>query len=189
MNTAISTIKIGNKILYKKKIWIITKQPRHVKPGKGIAYVQIELKNLINKNKISERFNSNSRVELIQLEKKNYKFLYLDKKSLIMMDIKTYEQISISLELLEDKLPLLQNNMIVSIEFYNENPVCVHLPQTISLKIKKTDPVIKRASSTLSYKRAILEGNIQVSIPSYLVEGEKIIIKTKNYSYVERHKI
>lgn len=188
MKIVATTIRAGNKLLYKDELWVVTKQPEHVKPGKGPAYIQVEMKNLKTGSKLNERLNSSDYVERAQFEQKDHQFLYSEGENLVMMDMETYEQVHIDPKLLDDKLPLLQDNMMISIEFFDEKPIGVQLPATVALEIIETDPVIKGATATSSYKPAILEGNIKTSVPPYLVTGEKIVIKTEDCSYVERYK-
>lgn len=188
MKIAATTIKAGNKLVYKDELWVVTKQPEHVKPGKGPAYMQVEMKNLKTGNKLNERFNSSDYIERAQFEQQDHQYLYAEGDNLVMMNMASFEQIHIPSSMLGDKLPLLQDNMVVSLEFHEEEPIGLELPATVSLEITETDPVIKGATATSSYKPAMLAGGVKTSVPPYLVTGEKIVIKTEDFSYVERCK-
>lgn len=188
MKIVATTIRAGHKLVYKDELWVVTKQPEHVKPGKGPAYVQVEMKNLKTGGKLNERLNSSDYVERAQFEQKDHQYLYAEGDNLVMMDMESYEQIHIDPKMLGEKLPLLQDNMIIKLEFFEEKPIGVELPATVTLEIIETDPVIKGATATSSYKPAILEGDVKTSVPPYLVTGEKIVIKTEDCSFVERAK-
>lgn len=190
MSTKISanSIKVGNILVYKNELWIVAKQPEHTKPGKGPAYIQLEMKNLKTGTKLNERFNSSDYLEKAQLEQKNYQFLYLEDNNLVLMDLDNFEQIMVSKNILGDKVSFLSDNMMVKVEFYQERPLAIELPQTIIDTIEETEPVIKGASATSSYKPAILACGIKIMVPSYLVAGEKVVVKTEDASFVERAK-
>jgi elongation factor P len=189
MKIVVTTIRAGNKLVYKDELWVVTKQPEHVKPGKGPAYMQVEMKNLKTGSKLNERFNSSDYIERAQFEQKDYQYLYAEDENLVMMDMENFEQMHIPSSMLGNKRPLLQDNMVVKLEFYEEKPIGLGLPATVALEITETDPVIKGSTATSSYKPAILEGGVKTSVPPYLVAGEKIVIKTEDCSYVERCKV
>jgi elongation factor P len=188
MKISANSIRAGNILVYKDDLWQVAKQPLHTKPGKGPAYIQVEMKSLKTGNKLNERFNSSDYVEKAELEQKNFQFLYFEDDQLVLMDSETFEQVTINKSILGDKLPFLSDNMTVKIEFHQGNPIAMELPQTIVDVIIETDPVIKGATATASYKPAILSNRIKVMVPSYLVAGEKIVVKTDDGSFVERAK-
>jgi elongation factor P len=169
-------------------LWIVSKQPEHTKPGKGPAYMQVEMKNIKTGNKLNQRFNSSEYVEKAQLEQRDFQFLYMEGNNLILMDLETFEQMHLGKEILGDKLPFLEDNMVVTLELYEEKPLNITLPSTVTLTVVETDPVIKGATATASYKPAILTNGVRVMVPPYLVTGESIVVKTEDSTFVERAK-
>lgn len=188
MKISANSIRAGHILIHNDNLWVVSKMPEHTKPGKGGAYVQVEMKNLKTGVKFNERFSSSDHVERVQLEQKECQFLYREEDLFIFMDNENFEQITINQRIIGEKLPFLIDNMIVKIEFYEDNPLNIQFPQTIISEIVQTDPVIKGATSTPSYKPAILANGIKVMVPSYLVTGEKIVVKTEDASFVERAK-
>lgn len=188
MKISANSIRTGNILAYNNDLWIVSKTPEHTKPGKGGAYVQVEMKNLKTGAKIQERFSSSDYVEKAELEQKYFQFLYSEGDDLILMDVENYEQIPIKKTVLGSRLPFLQENMKVKVEFYQDTPLNIELPQTVILEIKETDPVIKGASATASYKPAILVNTVKVMVPQYLMIGDKIVVKTEDSSFIERAK-
>ena len=188
MKITANSIRAGNVIVYNGDLWVVSKTPDHTKPGKGGAYVQVEMKNLKTKNKLNERFSSSEYVEKAQLEHKDLQFLYFEGNNLVLMDNETFEQILVNKEILGPRLPFLENNMMLRVQFYEEEPLEAELPPTVIVEIMQTDPVIKGATVTASYKPAILTNGIKVMVPPYLTDEEKIVIKTEDISFVERAK-
>jgi elongation factor P len=177
MKVSANSIKVGNILVYRDELWRVIKSPEHVKPGKGPAYVQLEMKNLKTGNKLNERVSSSDYLEKAQLEQKDFQFLYLEDEKLVLMDTENFEQITLNKDLLGDKF-----------QFLEETPLSVELPQTIIGEVVETDPVIKGSTVTSSYKPAILSNGVKVMVPSYLTVGEKIVVKTEDSSFVERAK-
>jgi elongation factor P len=188
MKISANSIRAGNILVHNDDLWLVAKMPEHTKPGKGGAYVQVEMKNLKTGTKLNERFSSSDYVEKAELEQKDFQFLYFEDNSVVLMDNETFEQIYVSKDIFGDKLPFLTESMIISVEFYQEKPLSVRLPQTIIASIDQTEPVIKGATVTSSYKPAILTNGVKVMVPSYIVTGEKIVVKTEDASFVERAK-
>lgn len=188
MKISANSIRTGNILVYNNDLWVVSKQPEHTQPGKGGAYVQVEMKNLKTGTKRNERFSSSDHLEKAELEQKDYQFLYFEDNNIVLMDNQTFEQISVNKEILDEKLPFLTKNMIVKVEFYNEKPLSIELPATVILEIIETDPVIKGATATASYKPATLANGVKVKVPQYLEIGEKIVVKTEDLTYVERAK-
>jgi elongation factor P len=188
MEISANSIRAGNILLYKDELWSVAKTPVHTKPGKGPAYVQVEMKNIKTGNKLNERFSSSDHVTRVQLERKDYQFLYIEDNNLILMDMDNFEQISINSKIMDDKILFLEDNMMLFVEFYEDMPISIDLPQTIICTIINTDPVIKGSTVTSSYKPAILHNKVKVMVPSYLTIGEKILVKTEDVSFVERVK-
>ncbi len=188
MKISVNAIRTGNIIVYNNDLWIVSRTPEHTKPGKGRAYVQVEMKNLKIGTKINERFNSSDYVEKAHLEHKDLQFLYFENDNLVLMDNETFEHILIDKTILGKRLLFLEDNMVLKVQFYKEKALDVELPQTVIAEIMQTDPVIKGSTATSSYKSAILTNGIKVMVPSYLVTGEKIVVKIEDTSFVERAK-
>ena len=186
MKISANSIRTGNILVYNNDLWVVNKTPEHTQPGKGGAYVQVEMKNLKTGTKRNERFSSSDHVEKAELEQKDYQFLYFEGGDLVLMDTKNFDQINVGKEILDEKLPFLTENMIIKVEFYKEKPLSIELPATVILEIIETDPVIKGATVTSSPKLATLANGIKVKVPQYLGIGEKIVIKTEDSTYVER---
>lgn len=188
MRISANDIKIGNILDYENELWTVAKNPEHTKPGKGGAYVQVEMKNLRTGNKLNQRFSSTESVEKAALEYQEMQYLYAEGEHLVFMDPKSFEQILLDKSLLGDKLPFLTDGMNVYVELYQETPVNIKLPKTVIVEIEMTDPVIKGSTITSSYKPAILTNGLKVAVPPYLVTGEKIVVKTEDLTFVERAK-
>lgn len=188
MRISANDIKSGNILDYEGQLWMVSKNPEHTKPGKGGAYVQVEMKNLRTGNKLNQRFSSVENVERAFLESKEMQFLYIEDGKLILMDPESFEQIMLQADMLGDKLPFLTDGMNVTVEFYQEKALNIKLPQTVLVEVEQTDPVIKGSTVTSSYKPAMLTNGLRVMVPPYLVSGEKIIVKTEDLTFVERAK-
>jgi elongation factor P len=188
MRISANDIKIGNILDYENELWTVAKNPEHTKPGKGGAYVQVEMKNLRTGNKLNQRFSSTENVEKAALEYQEMQYLYAEDEHLVFMDPKSFEQILLDKSLLGDKLPFLTDGMNVDVELYQETPLNIKLPKTVIVEIEMTDPVIKGSTITSSYKPAILTNGLKVAVPPYLVTGEKIVVKTEDLTFVERAK-
>ncbi|MFK8040183.1 MAG: elongation factor P [Rickettsiaceae bacterium] len=188
MKISANSIKSGNILIYNDNLWIVTKNPEHTKPGKGNAYIKLELKNFKTKVKTSVRFVSTDTVQRARLEQKEMLYLYCEGSNLILMDNETFEQIFIDKEILGDKFPLLEEDMIVTVEFHDNIPLTISLPLKMIVEIAETDPVIKGSTVTSSYKPAIMTNGMKIMLPSYLTIGEKVVINTDDLSFVERSK-
>ncbi len=188
MKISANSIREGNILEYQNTLWVVSKKPEHIKPGKGGAYVQVEMKNLKTGTKVNERFSSSDYLEQATLEQKEHQYLYMENNYLVLMDLKSFEQILVDKEIIIDKLPFLLENMVVTVETYQDKPLNIILPSTVILEIVETSPIIKRATATPSYKPAILSNGVKIMIPSYLVNGEKIVVKVEDISFVERAK-
>jgi elongation factor P len=188
MKITATSIRAGNILMHEGALWQVSKQPEHTKPGKGPAYMQVEMKNLQTGTKVNIRFNSSDYIERVQLEQKDYQYLYLEGNNLVLMDLETFEQILVNKDIMGDKFPFLTDNMNVRVESFEEKPLSIELPATVILKIEETDPIIKGATATASYKPAIMSNGIRVLVPPYLVPGEEIVVKTEDSSFVERAK-
>ena len=182
-----NTIKPGNVIEHKNGLWVATKTS-HVKPGKGGAFAQIELKSLKDGSKLNERFRSSENVEKVILEETPYVFLYKENDSLIFMNNQTFEQISVNIDMIGDQAEFLQDGMNVIINIYNENPVSIIMPDNCVEEIVEADAVIKGQTVSSSFKPAILKNGIKVMVPGHIEVGTKIVVKPSDCTYVEKAK-
>ena len=178
-------IRPGNVIMHKDNIWVAVKIS-HVKPGKGGAFAQVELKKATDGTKLNERFRSSETIERLRLDSKTYQFLYLDENHAHFMDQDTYEQIQISISKFEEKRSLLQEGIQIEIESYEDEPVNILFPENISFIVSETEPTVKGQTAASSYKPAKLENGLRVMVPPFIQVGEKIIINTNDLSYVKR---
>ena len=178
-------IRVGMLLEYKNDLWQVLKT-QHVKPGKGGAFAQVELKKATDGTKLNERFRSSETVERLRLDSKRYQFLYLDDNQAHFMDQETYEQIQISLNRLDDKSAFLQEGIELEIESYEDEPINIVFPENISLEVSETEPTVKGQTAASSYKPAQLENGLRVMVPPFIQVGEKIIINTNDLSYVKR---
>ena len=182
-----NTIKPGNVIEHKNGLWIATKTS-HVKPGKGGAFAQIELKNLKDGSKLNERFRSSENVEKVILEETPYVFLYKENDNLIFMNNQTFEQISVNIDMIGDQAAFLQDGMNVIINIYNENPVSIIMPDNCIEEIVEADAVIKGQTVSSSFKPAILKNGVKVMVPGHIEVGTKIVVRPSDCTYVEKAK-
>lgn len=188
MKITATMIKAGNVLVYEGALWIVSKQPEHTKPGKGPAYMQVEMKNLQTGTKINQRFSSSDYIEKAQLEQRDFQYLYMEGDNLVLMDLENFEQMHVHKDIIGEKLPFLADNMEVRLEFHNEKPLSIDLPSTVVLRIEETDPIIKGSTATASYKPAIMSNGVRVMVPPYLTTGEDIVVKTEDSTFVERAK-
>jgi elongation factor P len=180
-------IKPGMIIEHRNDLWSVLKT-KHVKPGKGGAFNQVELKSIKKETKLNERFRSNDSVEKAVLDEKKFSFLYEDKKNCHFMDQTNFEQIIINKSLLGEKSKLLKENMEVKVQFYEEQALSVDLPTSVELVIANTDATIKGQTASSSYKPATLENGINVMVPPFINSGDKIILDTRTLEYIKKIK-
>ena len=178
-------IRPGNVIQHKGALWVAVKT-QAVKPGKGPAYAQVELKNAIDGTKLNERFRSSETVERVRLEQKDYQFLYADGDMLTFMDIATYEQIELPRDFLEERAAFLQDGMKVNVESHEGRPIGVSLPDQVTLKVVEADPVVKGQTAASSYKPAKLENGVRIMVPPFVEAGERVVVDTNELTYVRR---
>ena len=178
-------IRPGNIIEHNDGLWAAVKVG-HVKPGKGGAFAQVELKNLRNGSKLNERFRSADKVEKVRLEQKDQQFLYENDGMLVFMDSETYEQIELPSDLLGDRRPFLQDGMTVQIEYYEEEALSCQLPEKVTCKIVETEPVVKGQTAANSFKPAVLDNGVRVMVPPFVGQEEDIIVNTQTFEYSER---
>ena len=178
-------IRPGNVIEHKGGLWVAVKT-QAVKPGKGPAYAQVELKNLIDGTKLNERFRSSETVERVRLEQKDYQFLYANGDMLTFMDSDTYEQIEIPSDLLEERAAFLQDGMKVTVESHEGRPIGVAIPDQVTLEVVEAEPVVKGQTAASSYKPAKLENGVRVLVPPFVGVGERVVVDTNELTYVRR---
>ena len=178
-------IRPGAVIQHKGGLWVAVKI-QEVKPGKGGAFNQVELKNLIDGSKLNERFRSSETVERVRLEQKDHQFLYSDGDMLTFMDLETYDQIQLPEELIGERKAFLQDGMTVVVESHEGKPLGVSLPDQVTLEVVEAEPVVKGQTAASSNKPAMLENGIRVMVPPFVQTGEKIIVDTNELTYVKR---
>ncbi|MEM1419640.1 MAG: elongation factor P [Pseudomonadota bacterium] len=178
-------IRPGNIIEHDGGLWVAVKT-QHVKPGKGGAFAQVELKNLRNGSKLNERFRSADKVERVRLEQKDQQFLYENDGMLVFMDAETFEQIELPSDILGDRRPFLQDGMTVVIEYYEEEALSCQLPEKVVCEIVETEPVIKGQTAANSFKPAVLDNGVRVMVPPFVAQGEKVEVLTESFEYSSR---
>ena len=180
-----SEIRVGMLLEYKNDLWVVLKT-QHVKPGKGGAFAQVEMKSVNKKTKLNERFRSSETVEKASLEETSFNYLYKDDQNYFFMNPKSFEQIEVKKDILGDKGKLLAENLEVKISFYNESPILVELPNQVTCKIQDTDVALKGQTVSSSYKPAILENGLNVQVPPFVESGDEIILDTRNLEYIKK---
>ena len=178
-------IKTGMVIEHKDDLWSVLKT-QHVKPGKGGAFNQVELKNIKKRTKLNERFRSSDTVERAILDEKKFNFLYKDENNCHFMNQTNFEQIQINKSLLGEKSKLLKENMEVNVQFHDEQALSVDLPSSVELKIETTDAAIKGQTASSSYKPATLENGIKIMVPPFINADDKIVLDTRTLEYVKK---
>jgi len=178
-------IRPGNVIQHNNGLWVAVKT-NAVKPGKGGAFNQVELKNLVDGTKLNERFRASETVERIRLEQKDYQFLYESGDMLTFMDMETYDQIELQKEFVGDRAAFLQDGMQVTVESYEGKHLGISLPEHVTLEVTETEPTVKGQTAASSYKPAILENGLRVMVPPFVGQGEKIVVSTAETEYVKR---
>ena len=178
-------IRPGNVIEHKGSLWAAVKT-QHVKPGKGGAFAQVELKNLIDGSKLNERFRSAETVEKVRLEQKENQFLYAQGDTLTFMDTENYEQIELQADFVGERAAFLQDGMMVVVESYEGKPLGVNLPEQVTLEVTETEPTVKGQTATSSYKPAVLENGSRTMVPPFVSVGEKIVVDTNEIAYIKR---
>jgi|TARA_Y100000758_G_scaffold192028_1_gene136769 elongation factor P len=180
-------IKPGMIIEHRDDLWSVLKA-QHVKPGKGGAFNQVELKSVKKGTKLNERFRSSDTVERAVLDERKFNFLYEDENNCHFMDQTNFEQIQINKSLLGEKYKLLQENMEVEVQFYDDQALSIDLPSSIELKIESTDAAIKGQTASSSYKPAVLEIGIKIMVPPFINADDKIVLDTRTLEYIKKVK-
>lgn len=183
-----NAIRPGNIIEHQGGLWVAVKT-QHTQPGKGGAYLQVELKNIKNGTKMNERFRSSETVERVRLDEKEYQFLYEDESGMIaLMDLDTFEQLTIARDLIGDPAVFLQDGMMVTVVSYESEIIGVELPESVIMEIVEADAVTKGQTASASYKPAKLENGERIMVPPYIEAGTRVVVLTSDGSYVEKAK-
>ncbi|MEE8084290.1 MAG: elongation factor P [Alphaproteobacteria bacterium] len=183
-----NAIRPGNVIEHKGRLWVAVKT-QHTQPGKGGAYLQVELKDIRDGTKLNERFRSSESVERVRLDQKEYQYLYAEENSYTFMDTETYEQIALSKDMIDhQQAAYLQDGMMVKVESYEGEPLSITLPEHITMTVLEADPVIKGQTAASSYKPAQMDNGSRVMVPPHIETGMRIVVATADGTYVERAK-
>jgi elongation factor P len=181
-------IRVGNILEYQGKLWAVAKT-MHTKPGKGGAFMQVEMKCISDGTKTNVRFRSSETVEKVRLDQKDYQFLYRDGQQLELMDKESFEQISASIDIVpEEYQPFLQDGMDVVVESYDEKPILLSLPETIVLEVAECEPVVKGQTAASSYKPGVLANGVRIMVPPFINIGDKVVVRVSDQQYIERAK-
>ncbi len=178
-------IRVGMLLEYKEDLWLVLKT-QHVKPGKGGAFAQVEMKSVNKNTKLNERFRSSETVEKASLEEVDYNFLYEDENNYFFIQPRSFEQLEIKKVIVGEKGKLLTENLNVSINFYNEVPISVNLPNQVKCKIETTDAALKGQTVSSSYKPAILSNGLNIQVPPFIEVGDEIVLDTRNLEYIKK---
>ena len=187
MKQQANLIRAGQVIEHDGRRWTVLKQ-QIITPGKGGAFIQVEMRDLKTGNKTNERWRTADTVERLMTDNKDYTYSYTEGDNLVLMDPETFEQTMIPTGILGDALPFLQDNMTVDVDLVEGEPVAVHLPASVVLEIVEADPVVKGQTASSSYKPAMLSNGVKTMVPPFIEAGEKIVVRTEDASYVERAK-
>ena len=178
-------IRIGMLLEYKNELWQVIKT-QHVKPGKGGAFAQVEMKSMSKNTKLNERFRSSESVEKASLEETNFNYLYSDEGNYIFMNPKTFDQVEIGKDKIGEKGKLLTENLEVSVSFYNERPISIDLPNQIKCKIATTDAALKGQTISSSYKPAMLDNGLKIQVPPFIEDEDEIVLDTRTLEYIKK---
>ena len=180
-----SEIRVGMLLEHKNDLWQVLKT-QHVKPGKGGAFAQVEMKSINKNTKLNERFRSSETIEKASLEETSFNFLYENEDKYFFMNPKSFEQIEIKKEIVGEKGKLLTENLSVKINFYNDTPMSVDLPNQITCKIQTTDVALKGQTVSSSYKPATLDNGLNIQVPPFIESGDNVLIDTRNLEYIKK---
>ena len=180
-----SEIRVGMLLEYKDDLWQVLKT-QHVKPGKGGAFAQVEMKSMNKNTKLNERFRSSETVEKASLEEINFNYSYEDEDNFFFIDPKSFEQVQIKKDTVGEKGKLLSENLEVTINFHKDNPIAINLPNQIKCKINNTDVALKGQTVSSSYKPAVLENGLSIQVPPFIETGDEIIVDTRNLEYIKK---
>jgi elongation factor P len=178
-------IRVGMLLEYKNDLWQVLKT-QHVKPGKGGAFAQFEMKSVGKSTKLNERFRSSETVEKASLEETDFNYLYDDENNYVFMNPKTFDQIEIKKEIVGEKGKLMTENLEVSVSFYNDSPISVELPNQVTCKIESTDVALKGQTVSSSYKPATLDNGLNIQVPPFINSGDEVIVDTRTLEYIKK---
>jgi elongation factor P len=178
-------IRVGMLLEYKNDLWQVLKT-QHVKPGKGGAFAQVEMKSVGKNTKLNERFRSSETVEKASLEETDFNFLYDDESNYVFMNPKTFDQIEIKKDIVGEKGKLMTENLGVSVSFYNDKPISVELPNQVTCKIESTDAALKGQTVSSSYKPATLDNGLNIQVPPFIDSGDEVIVDTRSLEYIKK---
>ena len=185
MKISANEIRVGMLLEYKNDLWQVLKT-QHVKPGKGGAFAQVEMKSVNKNTKLNERFRSSETVEKASLEEINFNYSYEDENNYFFMNPKSFEQVQIKKDIVGEKGKLLTENLEVNLSFYNDNPITINLPNQIKCKIETTDVALKGQTVSSSYKPAVLSNGLNIQVPPFIESGDEIILDTRNLEYIKK---
>ena len=180
-----NSVKPGMIVEHKNDLWVVTKS-QSVKPGKGGAFNQVEMKSLKNGSKLNERFRASEEVERVRVDEEKFQYLYQQENKLTFMNLTDYEQMELDVEFIGDKIDLLRENDEVILEMYDEKPIGIQLPNTLIFEVSETEAVVKGQTAASSNKPALLENGLRVMVPPFIEQGEKVIINTEDLTYLKR---
>ncbi len=178
-------IRPGNVIKHNDGLWVAVKL-QHVKPGKGGAFAQVELKNLVTGSKLNERFRSSETIEKVRLEQRDFQFLFEADGMLTFMDTQSYEQIELQTDFVGERAAFLQDGMMVVVEVHEEKAIGIRLPDQVTLEVTDTEPVVKGQTAASSNKPAVLENGVRIMVPPFVGIGDKIVVETSEATYLKR---
>ncbi len=187
MKIGANDIRVGNLLEFNSRLWVVLKT-QHVQPGKGGAFMQVEMKDIKDGTKNNNRFRSSETVTKVSLEARDYQYLYESGDNIELMDKTTYEQISLSKELVGEQAAFLQEGMDVMVEFYGEEAIAVVLPDTIVAEIAECEPAIKNQTAASSYKPAKPTNGVRITVPPFVSVGDKVVVRIGTLEYMERAK-
>ena len=185
MKISANEIRVGMLLEYKNDLWQVLKT-QHVKPGKGGAFAQVEMKSVNKNTKLNERFRSSETVEKASLEEINFNYSYEDENNYFFMNPKSFEQVQIKKDIVGEKGKLLTENLEVNLSFYNDNPIAIDLPNQVKCKIETTDVALKGQTVSSSYKPAVLSNGLNIQVPPFVESGDEIILDTRNLEYIKK---
>ena len=180
-----NSVKPGMIVEHKNDLWVVTKS-QSVKPGKGGAFNQVEMKSLKNGSKLNERFRASEEVERVRVDEEKFQYLYQQENKLIFMNLTDYEQMELDVEFIGNKIDLLRENDEVILEMYDEKPIGIQLPNTLIFEVSETEAVVKGQTAASSNKPAVLENGLRVMVPPFIEQGEKVEINTEDLTYLKR---
>ena len=178
-------IRVGMLLEYKNDLWEVLKT-QNVKPGKGGAFNQVEMKSINKKTKLNERFRSEQTVEKAIIEEEKYSYIYDDESNYFFIEQKTFEQINVAKNILGEKGKLLKENLEVNVKFYDNKPISIELPNQINCKIESTEVALKGQTVSSSYKPAMLDNGLNIQVPPFIESGDEIILDTRSFEYIKK---